>query len=128
MKNFWFIQISFLILGFVISIIMLNPNKALNFTLGYMSILIPNFLFAVNLKLVNSITNNPSSRLLFFFLGEGFKITLVFMMLLIFSKIFHPVNWFMIIVGLTVSIKAIYILPLLLNKKNSLQFLRRKKK
>ena len=106
-----------LFLGTTIGVIFFSEGEAISFVLGFISILLPNVFFALNLFTLSYTKCTPPLRLLFFFGGEGIKVIVTFLLIFLFSKFIDSDNWPIMLVGIFASLKSIYLIPLIKNTK-----------
>jgi len=94
-----------------------DTQSVLDFVLGFLAVLIPNALFAINLSLIFKRISSASTRLVLFFLGESVKVLFTITLMYLFSQFFSPVDWIVLLLGALMSLKAIYLLPILFKNK-----------
>ena len=117
MVQYFKIQCFTLFLGTAIGVIFLSESEVISFVLGFISILLPNIFFALNLFTLSHTKCSPSLRLLFFFGGEGIKVIIIFLLIYLFSKLIESDNWPIMLAGILLSLKSIYLIPLAKNIK-----------
>lgn len=121
MSKFFFLQIFSLMFFFISIAIFFSIEKAVDFSLGFLTLLIPNAIFAFKLFIVNKAFMTAATKLLFFFIGESIKLILVLLLMIVFSQLNPSLHWLSYLSGIFVSLKIVYLLPLLIERKIHIQ-------
>lgn len=121
MNKFFLIQIVSLMICVAVITIFFSNKTALYFTLGFLTLLLPNTIFAIKLTLLNKANVNPETKLLFFYFSQAVKLLIVVLLMLIFFKFYHPINWLTYLTGILISLKVVYFFPLFIKEKTELQ-------
>ena len=121
MNYYFFLQILSLVFFFTLTVIFFELKNAVDFSLGFLTLFIPNAIFALKLFIVNKSFINAETKLLFFYIGELIKLILVLALMIIFSKLYHSLHWLTYLFGIFVSLKVVYLLPLFMQSEVQLQ-------
>ena len=121
MNNYFFLQILSLVFFFTLIVVFFELKSAVDFSLGFLTLFIPNTIFAFKLFIVNKSFINAETKLLFFYFGELIKLILVLALMIIFSKLYYSLHWLTYLFGIFVSLKVVYLLPMYMRNKVRIQ-------
>ena len=117
MSKFFLIQILSFVFFFMFVAIFFGLKNAVDFSLGFLTLFIPNAIFAFKLFFVNKSFVNAETKLLFFYFGELIKLIFVLALMIVFSNLYQSLHWLTYLFGIFVSLKVVYLLPMFIQRK-----------